>query len=95
MQQVEHWVLAPLRNRTFFSLDSLNTAMTEKLAELNNRPLSADGAQSRASLFAEYEKLKLQALPIEPSRLAVGCASDLATTITFASMAWPIRYHLG
>lgn len=66
VQQVERWVLAPLRNRTFFSLDALNAAMAEKLAELNNRPLSADSTQTRASLFAEYEKPKLQTLPIEP-----------------------------
>jgi transposase len=66
VQQVERWVLAPLRNRTFFSLDALNVAMAEKLAELNNRPLSADSAQTRASLFAEYEKPKLKTLPSEP-----------------------------
>lgn len=66
VQQVERWVLAPLRNRTFFSLDALNAAMAEKLAELNNRPLSADSTQTRASLFAEYEKPKLKTLPIEP-----------------------------
>src|SRR4030066_291909 len=36
--QVEHWVLAPLRNRTFFSLSELKEAMTEKLHALNNRP---------------------------------------------------------
>jgi transposase len=66
VQQVERWVLAPLRNRTFLSLDALNAAMAEKLAELNNRPLSADSTQSRASLFAEYEKPNLQRLPSEP-----------------------------
>ena len=66
VQQVERWVLAPLRNRTFFSLDELNAAMAEKLAELNNRPLSADSTQTRASLFAEHEKPKLKTLPSEP-----------------------------
>ena len=66
VQQVERWVLAPLRNRTFFGLDELNAAMAEKLADLNNRPLSAGGAQTRASLFAEHEKPKLKTLPSEP-----------------------------
>jgi len=65
VQQVERWVLAPLRNRTFFGLDELNAAMAEKLAELNNRPLSADSTQTRASLFAEHEKPKLKKLPSE------------------------------
>jgi hypothetical protein len=66
VQQVERWVLAPLRNRTFFSLDELNAAMAEKLAELNNRPLSSDATQSRASLFETYEKPMLKELPNEP-----------------------------
>lgn len=64
--QVERWVLAPLRNRKFFSLDGLNAAIAEMLAQLNSRPLSADNAQSRAKLFEEHEKPKLKKLPSEP-----------------------------
>jgi hypothetical protein len=71
VQQVERWVLAPLRNRQFFSLDELNAAIAEQLAALNSRPLSADGTQSRASVFATHEKPKLKALPREP--FAIGC----------------------
>ena len=59
-------MLAPLRNRTFFSLDELNAAMAEKLTELNGRALSSDAAQSRASLFEAYEKPTLKELPPEP-----------------------------
>ena len=66
VQQVERWVLAPLRNRQFFSLDELNAAIAEQLTALNNRPLSADAAQTRASVFATHEKPKLRALPCEP-----------------------------
>jgi hypothetical protein len=66
VQQVERWVLAPLRHRTFFSLDELNVAIAEKFSELNNRPLSADSTQTRASLFTEHEKPKLKTLPNEP-----------------------------
>ena len=66
VQQVERWVLAPLRNRQFFSLDELNAAIAEKLFELNNRPLSADTMQTRASVFKEHEQPKLRALPREP-----------------------------
>jgi hypothetical protein len=43
----------------------LNAAIAEKLFELNNRPLSADGTQTRASVFAAHEKPKLKALPLE------------------------------
>jgi transposase len=65
VQQVERWVLAPLRNRQFFSLDALNAAIAEKLFELNERPLSADAAQTRVSVFTTHEKPKLKALPRE------------------------------
>ena len=66
VQQVERWVLAPLRNRTFFSLDELNAAMAEKLSDLNARPLSADKTLTRAKLFEEREKPLLKGLPAEP-----------------------------
>ena len=66
VQQVERWVLAPLRNRTFFSLDELNAAMAEKLTDLNDRPLSADKTRTRAKLFEEHEKPMLKGLPAEP-----------------------------
>ena len=35
---VERWILARLRNRTFFSLAELNAAMRELLELLNHRP---------------------------------------------------------
>jgi hypothetical protein len=91
VQQVERWVLAPLRNRQFFSLDELNAAIAEKLFELNNRPLSADDTQTRASVFKEHEQPKLRALPREPFATAAGSASSSAPTTTSASMALPIR----
>jgi hypothetical protein len=66
VQQVERWVLAPLRNRVFFSLDDLNRAIRQGVAALNDRPLSADSTLSRARLFEAHEKPLLQALPSEP-----------------------------
>lgn len=66
VQQVERWVLAPLRNRQFFSLDALNAAIAEKLFELNSRPLSGDATQTRTSVFTTHEKPRLRALPREP-----------------------------
>ncbi len=35
---VERWILARLRNRTFFSLGELNSALAELLVSLNTRP---------------------------------------------------------
>ena len=61
--QVERWVLAPLRHRTFLSLAELNEAIRERLEFLNNRPF--EKLQStRKSLFEILEKPVLKPLPI-------------------------------
>jgi transposase len=41
VQQVERWVLAPLRNQRFFSLAEANSAIRSRLSWLNERPLSS------------------------------------------------------
>jgi transposase len=63
--QVEHWVLAPLRNRTFFSLSEIKEAMTEKLLALNNRPFQKLES-TRKMLFETLEKPVLKPLPVHP-----------------------------
>jgi transposase len=61
--QVEHWVLAPLRNRTFFSLGELQEAIAEKLKTLNDRPFQKlEG--TRRILFETLEKPVLKPLPV-------------------------------
>jgi transposase len=104
VQQVERWVLAPLRNRQFFSLDELNAAIAEKLAELNTRPLNADKSQTRASVFEEYEKPKLRPLPREPfvigrwQRFKLGpdyhvCIDGVAYSVPFGLIAKRVDVH--
>ena len=61
--QVERWVLAPLRHRTFFSLAELNEAIQKQLEFLNNRPFEKLQA-TRKSLFETLEKPVLKPLPI-------------------------------
>ena len=62
---VERWILARLRNRTFFSLGELNGAIKELLEQLNHRPFKKlDG--SRHSRFLELEQPALRALPPRP-----------------------------
>jgi len=62
VQGVERWVMAPLRNRTFFSLAELNRALREQLEAYNNRPFQKlEG--SRASLFDELDRPALRPLP--------------------------------
>lgn len=60
--QAERWILAPLRNRTFFDLLELNEAIGEKLTDLNHRPFQKLPG-SRASLFEEIDRPALRPLP--------------------------------
>jgi transposase len=59
---VERWILARLRNRTFFSLAELNVAIAGLVKELNERPFKKREG-SRASVFAEVERPALRPLP--------------------------------
>jgi transposase len=60
--QVERWVLAPLRHRTFFSLADLNDAIAVQLEILNNRPFEKlEG--TRKSLYESLDKPALKPLP--------------------------------
>jgi transposase len=63
--QVEQWVLAPLRHRTFFSLSELNEAILEQLDRLNNRPFQKLDA-TRRILFERLDKPALKPLPDQP-----------------------------
>jgi len=65
VQVVERWILARLRDRTFFSLAELNTAIGELLHGLNTRPFRKREG-SRQSFFEETERAALQALPAQP-----------------------------
>lgn len=62
VQVVERWILAALRNRTFFSVSELNQAIAELLTELNARPFQKLGG-SRASLFETLDRPALKPLP--------------------------------
>jgi len=59
---VQRWILAVLRNRTFFSLNELNQAILELLIRLNSRPFKKLSG-SRQSLFETVDKPALLPLP--------------------------------
>jgi transposase len=59
----QRWILAVLRNRTFFSLEELNAAIREELDRLNDRPFQKLGV-SRRQLFEELDRPALQPLPL-------------------------------
>ena len=58
----ERWILARLRNQTFFSLVELNRRIAELVRELNNRVMKHYG-ESRAALFEKLERRALRPLP--------------------------------
>ena len=62
MQGVERRILAPLRNRTFFSLAELNQAISQHLVDYNDRPFQKLPG-SRRSLFETLDKPALRPLP--------------------------------
>ena len=69
VQVVERWILAPLRNHTFFSVAALNQAMRPLLEEVNTRPMKHLEA-SRYELFLELDQPVLAPLPTEPYEYA-------------------------
>ena len=62
VQQVQRWVLAPLRNEIFTSVAELNRAMRPLLIKLNQRSLTGMKA-SRADLLRDLDKPALKPLP--------------------------------
>jgi transposase len=69
VQVVERWILAPLRDHTFFGLAEANQAIWDLLAELNSRPMRHLG-QSRRELFENLDKPALAPLPAQPYEFA-------------------------
>jgi len=65
----KRWILAALRNRTFFSLEELNQAIREKLTILNNRKFQKLNT-TRAELFKTIEKPALKPLPLKAYEFA-------------------------
>jgi transposase len=62
VQNVERWVLAPLRHHTFFSLEEARRATRPLLDALNDRPFQKlEG--SRRSLFESLDRPNLRPLP--------------------------------
>jgi len=69
VQVVERWILARLRNETFFSLQELNERVAALLEEINDRPMRGYG-QSRRERFEAIDRPALSPLPAEPFELA-------------------------
>ena len=66
---VERWILAVLRNRTFFSLPELNREIARLLERLNARPFKKVPG-SRRALFEQIDRPALRPLPAQPYAFA-------------------------
>lgn len=66
---VERWIIAALRNHTFFSVGDLNRVLREKLEDLNGRPLQVLRV-SRNHLFETIDKPAMKPLPEKRYELA-------------------------
>jgi transposase len=69
VQNVERWVIAPLRDRKFFSLHEVNLAIKEQLELLNNKIMKSVG-RSRRQEFEEIDQPNLRPLPEKPYEYA-------------------------
>jgi len=78
VQVVERWILAVLRQRTFFSLEELNRDMARLLKRLNERPFKKLPG-TRQSLFQSLDAPAMKPLP--------------ATPYTYAEWK-PVRVHI-
>jgi transposase len=70
VQVVERWILAGLRNQTFFSLVELNRAIAGLLEHLNARSFKKLPG-SRRELFEQLDRPALRPLPMQPYEFAL------------------------
>lgn len=95
VQVVERWILAPLRNRKFFSLAELNRAIRDLLIELNNRSMKHLG-KSRKELFEELDRPALKPLPAMPYEFAKWKKArvNIDYHVEFDKHYYSVPYHL-
>jgi transposase len=69
VQIAQRWILARLRNETFFSLAALKARIVELREALNARPMKKLGGATRRELFEKYDRPALRPLPTAPYEL--------------------------
>jgi transposase len=95
VQNVERWVLAPLRNRTFFSIGEANRAIAPLLQELNERTMAHLG-QSRRQLFEELDQPALRPLPERPYEFSAwkNAKVNIDYHVAFEGHYYSVPHHL-
>lgn len=91
----QRWILAVLRNRTFFSLAELNAAIREKLDDLNERPMKQLGV-SRRELFETLDRPALRPLPARRYEMAEwhGCRVNIDYHVEVDRNFYSVPYAL-
>jgi transposase len=88
-------VIAPLRNRTFFTLGELNAAISEKVAQINSAQFARKPG-SRASVFELQEQSELAPLPKTPFQVcnweSVTVRSDYHVAVRGCFYSVPYEY---
>jgi transposase len=95
VQVVERWILARLRNHTFFSLAELNRTIAKLLQELNDRPME-HLEKTRRQLFAEVDQPALRPLPEKPYEYATFkiCRVNIDYHVEFEKHFYSVPYAL-
>lgn len=70
VQVAQRWILARLRNETFFSHESLQARIAELLEDMNARPMKRLGGVSRREMYERYDRHALLPLPSAPYVIA-------------------------
>jgi transposase len=96
VQIAQRWIIARLRNETFFSVAALNGRVRELLEDLNNRPMKKLGGVSRRELFERVERASLRALPERPYECAEWVQKTVNTDyhVEVDKHWYSVPYHL-
>lgn len=95
VQVAERWILAALRDRTFFSLAEINAAIRVLLDDLNSRPLQKLGV-SRRELFERLDRPALKPLPADRYEMAVWkpCRVNIDYHVEVEHNVYSVPYQL-
>jgi len=95
VQNVERWVIAPLRKRQFFSLHEVQTAIREQLEVLNNRVMQGPG-RSRRQEFEAIDLPNLRSLPERPYEYAEWKTATVHIDyhVEFEDHLYSVPFHL-
>ena len=95
VQLAQRWILAVLRDETFFCLDDLNRRIWELLEILNDRPMQRLGV-SRRELFERIDRAALKPLPANHYELAFWkvCRVNIDYHIALEHNLYSVPYQL-